>query len=167
MRADLTALQVRAVVTMLRDAFGDEPDEQLLLDTLEGETDLFEMARKLLDGIERDEGDKAVLTEQMDVRKVRRDRCDSRNKARRDALMALMDCAGIDKLPLPEATLSLRQLAASIKVNDPAAVPDEYTVPNPKPDLDAIKAAFSPDTPDLPNWLRVEPERPSLTIRRK
>lgn len=167
MRADLTQTQVRTVVMMLRDHFGDEPDEQLLLDTLEGETDLFELARKLLDGIEADEGQKAALAEQMDARKVRRDRCDSRIKARREAIMALMESAGIDKLPLPEATLSLRTTDAKLTVNDPAAVPEGFCVPTYKPSMEAIKSAFNVDDPELPNWLRVEPARPSLTIRRK
>lgn len=165
MRTDLTKLQVEAVVRDLRDHFED--DEQLKLDMLEGETDLFELARKLLDGIEADEGDKAVLTEQMDTRNARRDRCDARIKARREAIAALMECAELDKLPLPEATLSLRMTPAKLAVNEAAAVPEEYSVPTLKPSMEAIKAAFTPDTPDLPNWLRVEPERPSLTIRRK
>jgi hypothetical protein len=167
MRADLTQIQVRTVVTMLRDAYGEEQDEKLLLDMLEGQTDLFEISARLLDKMEREEGDRDALTKQMDDRKVRRDRCDARIKTTREAIAALMTCAGIDKLPLPEATVSLRVLPPSIKVNDPAAVPEEYTVPKPVPDLDKIKAAFAANDDALPNWLRVEPERPSLTIRRK
>lgn len=165
MRLDLTLVQLNAVRINLADHFGD--DERGYLDLIEGETDAFEMARKLLDGIEAEEGDIAQLKEQMDTRKIRKDRCEARIKARREAIIAIMECAGVDKLPLPEATVSLRQLPAAIKVNDPNAVPDEYTVPKPQPDLEKIKAAFAPDGAELPNWLRVEPERPSLTIRRK
>ena len=165
MRLDLTLMQLDALKIMLRDAVDD--DEQLWLDTIEGETDAFEMARKLLDAIETEQGQQAALTEQMDVRKVRRDRSKVREEQARLALCAIMECAKLDKLPLPEATLSLRTLPAKLAVNDPTAVPDEYTVPAPKPSMDLIKAAFSADTPSLPNWLRVEPERPSLTIRRK
>jgi hypothetical protein len=165
MRHDLTLLQINALKTMLRDSL--EEDEQLWLDTLEGETDAFELTRKLLDAIERDEGEAKALTEQMANRKARRDRCEARIAAQRDAIMALMDCAKLDKLPLPEATLSLRKVPASLKVNATAAVPDEYCTMKPVPSMDAIKAAFEPGDPDLPNWLRTEPERPSLTIRRK
>lgn len=165
MRLDLTMVQLNAVRLNLADQFTD--DERGYLDLIEGETDAFEMARKLLDGIEADEGDITSLKEQMDTRKVRKDRCEARIKARREAIIALMECAGVDKLPLPEATVSLRQLEASIKVNDPAAVPDEYTVPKPVPDLEKIKADFAANDDALPNWLRVEPARPSLTIRRK
>lgn len=165
MRLDLTLVQLNAVRLNLADQFED--DERGYLDLIEGETDAFEMVRKLLDGIEADEGDIATLKTQMEDRKVRKDRCEARIKARREAIIALMECAGIDKLPLPEATLSVRTVPAGVKVNDPAAVPDEYTVPCPKPDLEKIKADFTANDNALPNWLRVEPERPSLTIRRK
>ena len=165
MRLDLTLVQLNAVRLNLADQF--EEDERGYLDLLEGETDAFEMVRKLLNGIEQDAGDIASLKTQIDDRKVRQARCEARIEARREALTAIMECAGVDKLPLPEATLSLRTMPASIKVNEAAAVPDEYTVPNPKPDLAKIKAAFAPDTSELPNWLRLEPERTSLTIRKR
>jgi hypothetical protein len=165
MRLDLTLQQLNAIRLHLADQFDD--DERGYLDLIEGETDAFEMVRKLLDGIETEEGDIANLKEQMDSRKVRKDRCEARIKARREAIIAVLECAGIDKLPLPEATLSVRQLAASIKVNDPDAVPDEYTIKKPSPDLEKIKADFAANDDALPNWLRVEPERASLTIRRK
>ena len=166
MRADLTAIQVRAVLDHLRDALGEEPDEQLLLDTLEGETDAFELIAKLLNGIERDEGDVNALDNQIADRNERKQRAKHRIDGRREAIMALLECAGLDKLTLPEASLSLRILPAKLTVNDPQAVPDDYTVITRKPAMDAIKAAFSVND-FLPNWLRVEPERPSLTIRRK
>lgn len=165
MRLDLTRLQIEAIAAMLHDSLED--DERLYLDTLAGETDLYEWVRRLLGKIEEDEGNVAALKEQIGDRNVRKARAEQRIETTREALKALLDCARLDKLVLPEATLSVRNTADSLKVNDPAAVPDEYTVPNPKPSMDKIKAAFSPDTPDLPNWLRVEPGRPSLTIRRK
>lgn len=164
-RTDITLAQVNALKIMLADEFDD--DERGWLDALEGQTDAFELIRHFLDRIERDEGDRAALTQQMEDRKVRRDRADKRIAAQRDAIMAVMECANLDKLALPEATLSLRETAARLVVNDAAAVPEEYTVPNPKPSMDAIKADFTVDTPSLPNWLRVEPARPSLTVRRK
>lgn len=164
MRADLTAQQVAAVRAHVLDAVGE--DDALLLDMLEGETDLFECVRKLLEGIEDDEGNKAALTEQMDARKKRRDRCDVRIQARRDAIAMLMETAGISKLPLPEASISYRMTNPKVEINDPAAVPDEFTEVKRVPSKTRINEHFSPDGP-LPNWLRAEPARPSITIRRK
>lgn len=165
MRFDLTKIQVEAIAAHLRYELLD--DERAYLDTLEGETDLYELTKRLLDQVESDEGVEATLTLQIADRQARKQRAADRVKANRTAIMALLECAKLDKLVLPEATITLRDTASCIVVNDPAAVPDEYTIPNPKPNLEAIKAAYSPDSETLPNWLRVEPSKTSLTIRRK
>lgn len=164
-RLDLTRIQVEAIAAHLRDALDE--DERAYLDTLEGETDLFEWVRRLLDKIEEDEGNIAALSEQIADRTARKNRASERVKSAREAIMALLDCARLDKLALPEATLSVRDTADKLAVNDPEAVPEEYTVPNPRPSMELIKASFTSETPDLPNWLRIEPGKPSLTIRRK
>lgn len=158
----LAQSQIEAVRTMLV----DDSDERLWLDSLEGETNVFELVSALLSEIEADEGLMAALTEQMAVRKQRRDRAELRISKRREAITAIMECAELDKLALPEATLSRRMTEPKLVVNDPAAVPEEYTVSVPKPSMDNIKAAFTVDGP-LPNWLRVDDARPSLTVRRK
>jgi hypothetical protein len=164
MRADITAIQVKAIVTHLRDALGEEPDEQLILDTLEGETDAFELARKLLDGIERDEGDCAALISQIQDRNERKARAEKRVAGRREAIMAIMECAGIDKLPLPEATCSLRKVAPKPIVTDPDALPDALCKFTRKPDMAAIKAAAINEP--LPG-VAFDNGGLSLTIRRK
>jgi hypothetical protein len=157
-----------AHIDRLKDILRDAPDEdeRLWLDALEGETDVFEIVRALLNAIEEDEGHHAALTGQMADRKERRDRCEIRIERRKAAVAMIMKAARLSTLPLAEATVSLRILPAKIAVNDPAAVPEEYTKPSPRPDMDAIKNAFKPGDA-LPNWLRIDPERPSLTIRRK
>jgi hypothetical protein len=162
-RYDITTIQVKAIADMLR----DEEDDVLLADMLEAETDLHPMLEKLLGWIEQDEGNVAALKLQIDERTERKRRYEARIAAKRDAVTALLDCAHLDKLTLPEATLSVRQLPAKLAVTDPAAVPDEFTVSVPRPNLDAIKAHFNPADPVLPNWLRLDPPKPSLTIRRK
>jgi hypothetical protein len=134
---------------------------------LESETDLHPMLEKLLWWIEQDEGNAAALKQQIDDRTERKRRFEARVSAKRDAVTALLDCAGLDKITLPEATLSVRQLPAKLAVTNPAAVPEEFTVQVPRPNLDAIKAHFNPADPILPNWLRLDPPKPSLTIRRK
>lgn len=160
MRIDLTKLQVAAIVMHLRDQFED--DEQLLLDTLEGETDLFEVARKLLDGMEADEGDKAALSEQIEARQARKGRADTRIKARREALALLMEAARIDKLPLPEATVSLRRVAPKPIVTDAEALPDAFVTFVRKPNLAAIK-----DAETLPPGCALDNGGTSITVRRK
>ena len=97
-RLDLTRLQVEAICAHLRDQLED--DERAYLDTLEGETDLFEWVRKLLGRIEEDEGIVAALKEQIADRTVRKNRAEQRIEASREAIKALLDCARLDKLTL-------------------------------------------------------------------
>ncbi len=160
MRLDLTRMQVGAVATMLRDVLTE--DEQLYLDCLEGETDLFELVRKLLEQIEEDEGLQASLAEQIENRKARKVRAAERVKHNREAIQALLECAGLDKLALPEATVSVRKVAPKLIVTDPEAVPDAFCTFTRKPDMAAIKAA---DTP-LPG-VSYDNGGVSLTVRRK
>lgn len=151
-------------IEQLKEMVGD--DERALLDNVEGSTDALEIIHKLLDAIEDDEGVSAALTEQMAVRKERRDRAEARNEKRREVIASIMGALGQPKLKLPEVTLSLRTLDAKVAVTDPAAVPDEFMRPNPKPDMKAIVDAYKPGD-NLPNWLHIIPERASLSVRRR
>lgn len=156
--------KIAAVAEGLRAACDDE---DLILDCLEAETELFEVVRILLEQNESDEGNKVALSEQMAARKERRDRCDARIEARRKLIAHLMRDAGLTKLPLPEATISLRDVKAKLAINDPSAVPHEFCEQAWKPKMDEIKASFSPDDDVLPNWLRVERAYETISVRRK
>lgn len=161
MRHDLTMMQVAAVRAMLAD-HGADDDERLLLDTLEGETDLFELSKRLLDGIERDEGDVNALAVQIEDRRARQARAKARVEARREAIGALMECAGVDKLQLPEATVSWRRTAPKLIVTDEAAIPDALCTFTRKPNMAAIKAAADP----VPGTT-LDNGGTSITVRRK
>lgn len=162
-RLDLTKIQVAAVAAALRDALAD--DERAYLDTLEGETDLYELVRILLGRIEDDEGVQAQLTQQIEDRRARKDRAGERVKHNREAIMALIQCAGLDKLTLPEATLSVRDVPPKPIVTDEAAVPDALCKLTRKPDMAAIKAELEGGAV-VPGVSR-DNGGLSLTIRRK
>lgn len=162
MNYNLTAQQVAAVVAMLP----DDEDDRLREDMLEGETDLHAFAGKLLSHIEDDEGVINALADQIEGRKARQDRAKQRIASRRDMLAALLDIARIDKLTLPEATLTKRPGKPKLIVANDDAVPDEFQAIKKTPDKKAINSAF--ETADaLPNWLHREPAKDVLTVRRK
>jgi hypothetical protein len=163
MRVDLTKIQVGAVVAMLRDWAGE--DDRLLHDTLEGETDLFEIVSRLLNEIEADEGVKLALAEQINDRTLRKGRADMRIKGHREAICALLECASLDKLQLPEATLSVRKVPPKAIVTDEAAVPDEFCKVTREPDLTAIKAGVEAGA--VIDGVSFDNGGTSLTIRRK
>lgn len=160
MRLDLAKLQIEAVATHLRSELGD--DERAFLDMLEGETDLNEWVKRLLDRIEEDEGVGMALAEQISDRTLRKNRAAKRIEISRTAISALLECAGLDKLELPEATVSVRKVPPKPIVIDEALVPDEFCKFTRKPDMAAIKAA---DTP-VPGTT-TDNGGTSLTIRRK
>ena len=139
MRIDIAKQQVSSVMLALGDELGD--DERLKLDTLEGETNLYEIVRSMLNGIEEDEGIQAALAEQIADRAARKKAAGHRVEARREAIQALMDCAQLDKLTLPEATLSIRKVPAKRIVTDADKIPPEFMQLIAKPDLAKIKAS--------------------------
>jgi len=160
MRVDLTTMQVKAIMDMLGDELAD--DEELKLDTLEGETNLFELVSRLLERIENAEGDKAALVSQIQDRNERKARAEKRIEAHRTAIRALMETAQLDKLPLPEATCSLRKIAPKPVVVDESLLPDELCRITRKPDMAAIKQLET-----IIPGLAMDNGGTSLTIRRK
>jgi hypothetical protein len=121
---------------------GLDLDEQLKLSTLEGETELNEIVTALLNENEDDEGQVEALKAQIEVRRERKARFEHRIEARKNAIVSLMDCSRLTKLPLPEATVSVRTLQPRPKIVDEDAIPDAFKVPKMVPDKDAIDAAL-------------------------
>ena len=143
-----------------------ELDEQLKLSTLEGETELCEIVSMLLAENEDDEAMVRGIKDQMDFRRERIARLERRIDTRKNAIVSLMDTAQTTKLPLPEATVTVRTLRPSPKVADEEALPDDYCKFVRKPDLEAIKAAFEAGKP-LPAGVVLSNGGASLTVRRK
>lgn len=164
-RFDLTSIQVANVMDMLA-AIGVDDDDRLVIDTLEGETDLFAMLSKLLAQVEDDEGAVASLKEQIEARRFRIASAEARIARSRAMIGKLMDFAQQDKIVLPEATLSRRTVAAKLEIADKEAVPQSLCAVKYAPDMAAIKAEFD-DADTLPNWLTRIPENKSITVRRK
>jgi hypothetical protein len=142
-------------------------DEQLKLDMLEGETDLFSIIRQLLNENEADEGIILALEEQIGSRQLRKDRAKARIDRRKTAMSQLMDCAQTTKLGLPEATLSLRTLQPRPKVVDVDQLPDAFVKVSQvrKADNDAIAVAIEGGA-SIPGVVMTNGGS-SLTVRRK
>lgn len=164
-RFDLTAIQVANVMDMLA-GIGVDDDDRLVIDTLEGETDLFAMLSKLLAQVEDDEGHVAALKEQIDARKFRIEAAQSRIERARLMIGRLMDFAQQDKIVLPEATLSRRSVKSKLEIADKNAVPRELQREKLEPDKALIDARYA-DADTLPNWLTRIPATKSITVRRK
>lgn len=164
-RFDLTAIQVASVMEMLA-SIGVDDDDRLVIDTLEGETDLFAMLSRLLEQVEDDEGHIAALKSQTESRKHRIAAAEARIARARSMIGKLMDFAQQDKIVLPEATLSRRAVPAKLEVANKDAVPREMQREKLEPDAAKIAEAYA-NADVLPNWLTRIPETKSVTVRRK
>ena len=163
----ITKAQIGRALAILKLCPGMDLDEQLKLSTLEGETDLYELVRTLLDLNEDDEGTIAVLDAQVDARALRIERAKARVETRKKAIISLMDCAQETTLRLPEATISLRTLKARPKVMNVDELPDEYVTIETvrKPNREAIDAAFERGIPVA--GVTIANGGASLSVRRK
>jgi hypothetical protein len=160
-------VDIRRALAILELCPGLDADEQLKLSTLEGETELCEIVSLLLASNEDDEGVIEALKAQIQARRDRIARMESRVDSRKKAIVSLMDTAMITKLPLPEATLSLRTLPGGPKVVDVDALPSAFVTEEVvrKPNTDAIDEAFERGE-TIPGVVGTNGGA-SLTVRRK
>lgn len=143
MRIDVATL--RRQVEALKASYPElEEDETLFADTIEGETDVYEV---LADLVRREQSAKhqakAVYAycESLQARAARFER---QQEAARELIKRVMDAAGLRKAPLPEATLSVSAGRPKLIITDLAAIPAEFTetVTETRPDKAAIKEAL-------------------------
>lgn len=141
-------------------------DDRLFLDMLTGESPIEEVVRALLNEIEREDGKIEALTVQIAERKARRDFAERRKEKIREGLLRVMKAGGLEKLPLPEATISRRSVPAKLVINDHDAVPKACQRAKWLTDMDKVNEKFA-DAKRLPNWVRREPASETVSIRRK
>jgi hypothetical protein len=137
---------VRILVEGLRTLFTGD-DTSLLLDTIEGETDLLEAIDAAV--AEIDETDVLVsgLREKEAQFSVRRRAMEERIRRLRALIEQAMTIAEQPKLRRPAATLSLKRIPPDVVVMAEAEIPSEYFIPQPPPppklDKTALRAALT------------------------
>ena len=106
-----------------------EADEETLLDTLEGITDLHEaiaaVTRARLDDLTL----ASALKSRINSMQERLSRIDTRIEAMKEAIVTVMDRAGIKKITDPEFTLSLRPVSPGLEVINEALIPEDFWTP--------------------------------------
>lgn len=118
-------------------------DEEVIRDTLDGETDFAGIVRALLAAIGEDEAHEAGLKGYIDEMKARRERLARRAEIKRALLASALEIAGQKKLETALATVSLKPVAAKAIVTEESDVPARYWKPQPpKLDLAALASAL-------------------------
>jgi hypothetical protein len=138
-------------------------DDQFLADVLEGETDLHRVIDRAL--TERQEA--AFMSEaiksRVDALNERKARYDRKQESMKDLIKGLMLSAGLDKLPLPEATLTITKPRLHVEVDDVNELSQGFFKTERKADKKAIMEAFEAGF-QVPG-ARVEKSDFSLVIR--
>jgi len=141
-------------------------DETTLLDTLEGATDLHEAIGEVVRSALVDEAMLNGLKGRLEDLKSRLVRIKHRMEKKREAALAVMEDAGIEKLMEPDFTVSLRISPPCVVIASQEDIPEWFWVPqDPKLDkraiLDAIKAGTAVTGAELSN------SKISLAVRTK
>lgn len=131
---------IEQIATSLHIALGEDFDAETFWDTLDGETDILDIADALLQETHNAAAMEAAIKEQLAQMAARKERFVKRQKANKAALLQLLDAAGEKKLERPTATVSRRVGSLSVKIIDEAIVPTQLCKTTVAPDKTAIKA---------------------------
>jgi hypothetical protein len=117
-------------------------DEQLRADMVEGSTSISTLLEILLTA-ERDAADmQGALSSRIEDAKARKDRFKRRQEGAKKMMQRLMEIAGLKRLQLTEATLTVANVPPSVVIIDEFQVPAEFMRVKSEPDKAAIKDAL-------------------------
>lgn len=142
------------LVANLRAVLGE--DEELILDTIEGETDLLEVIDKALARLAEIKTMVAAIKLNIDELSSRRDRFVQQDEMIRAALTHAMGMANLRKAERPLGTISLRATPPKLIETEAADIPSQYWTPQPpkldrKAVLEALKAGEAVPGAELSN----------------
>lgn len=124
----------------LRQMLGDDADPALVLDTIEGETELAEACCVVLEEIIEDETLLAGLQATINTLQTRKGRIEKSIEDRRNIILMAMQRAGLDVIKSPLGTMSAGVVPPKVIVNDEVLIPAAYWRPG-KPQLDRAAVA--------------------------
>lgn len=135
------SLAANVLLANIRDVIGD--DEEMALVVIEGETDLKEAIAAAVDRISDLNAHMEALSAQIKALGERKSRFEVQGERLRAAIHVAMGQAGLRKLELPQATLSVKAVPAKVEILDEALIPSKYwKAQDPKLDKKAITDAL-------------------------
>lgn len=118
-----------------------EEDETLRADVLEGETDINNVLAKLVQEREAAYAMASGVKVPVDDLRQRKARLERRGDGYGEAIERVMNAAGLSKVTLPNATISVSQAAPSVVIEDEASIPERFIRIKREIDKTAINAA--------------------------
>lgn len=167
--ADYLKLDADAVKVAVNRLLADYPeiteDDDLLQDMLTGSTDFNEILSRILDKhLTASSQAKAVKERESDL-KARRERLEATADGLKGMMISLMNTAGLEKLPLVEATISITKPRTSVNVFDVDALEQPYVRFKREADKKAI--AFAIESGIVVNGAELVMGEPSISVRTK
>lgn len=117
-------------------------DEDLLRDTLEGNTRFNEVMERFLNAVRENETLAEAVSQRIGKLRERQTRLTHRAQFYRSLMHRLMDWAGIRSVTLPEAKISVINSPEKVIVTDENAIPDVFMRISKEPNKTAIKNAL-------------------------
>ena len=148
-------------------AFPDA-DEETILGTLSGETDLNELIAAVLRSRADDLALAKALIGRMSDMKERLDRLEHRAEKKREVCTKVMDRAGIRKITEADMTISLTRMADKVQLLvPPDALPPEYQRVKTTVDADKVKIGEALRSGQSLNFALLSNGGVTLTVRTK
>lgn len=119
------AQAVAALRTSL-EALGAGDDEQLLIDSVEGETSFFEAIDKIMEANLEDQAITAAIDEQLSNLRARKERFKKRVETRKALMEQAFVAADLPKVERPLGTLYLSNRAPKVIIETEAEIPTRY-----------------------------------------
>lgn len=148
-KADRRSVTVRKIgvelnrAVEIRRMLGEQNDPKLILDMIEGETDLAEACCVVLEETLEDETLLAGLDATIKGLQERKGRIERSIESRRGIILMAMERAGVETIKGPLATLSSRPTPPKTVVSEESSIPARFWKPgDPKLDRAALKAAL-------------------------
>jgi hypothetical protein len=149
------------IIEQIRAAIGD--DDADFAEIVENETDILERLRKMLRVARLAEADANATSEIMKEMQERKWRLKHKSDKLRDAVKWAMSELGMDKLPAPDMSVSLRIGPPGVEVIDLSQVPERYIKVTIEPDKASIREALK-DGEIVPGAC-LKNGSPTLTVR--
>lgn len=169
MNAPVRTIQIQkeAAKNLLRSLFDDSDpaDMDLVRDTVEGQTDLFEAFDRAIARVNTLQDLEKAIAERVDILRKRLDRFKNQRETIRAAMLQAMAEIGVQKVERPTATLSMTKGRASAAIVSEAELPSKFVreeikiKPDTKAILEALLAGEKVPGAELSNGA------PSLAIR--
>lgn len=120
-----------------------QDDAELRADTIEGETNAYEILARLIDKEREADSMASATAGRISALLARKQRHEKTKDAMRSLMFRIMKAGGLQKVPLAEATVSIGKKAAAVEITDEALLPASLVKVTLSPDKAAIKAALA------------------------